>query len=694
MGKSGKPKKDSSSSTAGIDTVRLHIAPLTPETTSALIPPTILDDATKKTISYHTIPTFPEKSYGFLNVSVEKAEKLKKKLNGLTFRGVKVRVDEARPETWKEKIEAPEEKQKEKKKRKREGEGEEEKKKKKKGKEEGVYEGYQLPEGRKVQRGWTKEKGKEAGRRECLFKTTMPPIPPVEEKGKKNEKERGKEKEDEKGMKRKGGKLVKEFEKSTKFPQFLKTSQLDPNRGKEDMVSKYVEGVGWVDGKGSIKEKVKPKKKEAMQVQKKVDVQVEEEKEAEKEEKIDAMDVDEEDASEGESSGEDEEEGIVTSKKPEPAKNIAPAETSDASDSGSSSGSKGEDIVASKNSKSVKAETSDASDSSPSSEEEDNSNSSGSDSEYEEEEEEEEAGQKKEVQAQNPEPEPKKSILKNSPQMILPLAAESAESASDSDASDSSSESESESEKEPVNPKTPTKPTTKAKAKTPPSLQVTIPPIHPLEALYKPTAASPSANPSTFKFSFTSANADSDSDSDSPPTVQTPYKDPARYRSSAPTPDTAIGTRRFFSPDSDSPSGDNRGFVPSTLKLPRAGFTTSLATEGAVKEAGKEEAPLLFPHSESRFLGALSMWGRLPTPKTFEETVEEKEEGEEEGEKKKKKVKAEDAEDGKDVRGGKRVKAWRERFYASRGDWNREWKKRRREVLKSRKKKEVGARKA
>src|SRR5579871_6857249 len=74
------------------DLVRLHITPLTSESAKAIVPAERLHDA-----SYHTIETFPEKSYGFVTVPRSEADKLKKKYNGTVFRGIKMSVEEARP---------------------------------------------------------------------------------------------------------------------------------------------------------------------------------------------------------------------------------------------------------------------------------------------------------------------------------------------------------------------------------------------------------------------------------------------------------------------------------------------------------------------------------------------------------------------------------------------------------------------
>jgi hypothetical protein len=76
--------------------IRLHITPLTPAILPSIIPASILPSA--RNISYHTLQTFPEKPYGFVELPVMTAEKIKKKLNGATLKGTKVRIEEARPQ--------------------------------------------------------------------------------------------------------------------------------------------------------------------------------------------------------------------------------------------------------------------------------------------------------------------------------------------------------------------------------------------------------------------------------------------------------------------------------------------------------------------------------------------------------------------------------------------------------------------
>jgi len=164
--------------------------------------------------------------------------------------------------------------------------------------------------------------------------------------------------------------------------------------------------------------------------------------------------------------------------------------------------------------------------------------------------------------------------------------------------------------------------------------------IHPLEVLYKPTVhaagdSEETAEAGTFKFGFGGAESSDDEPLD---LVSTPRRnDPSRYRSGAPTPDTAIGSKRFFSP------ADN------------------IATPVIPRPPGGNDAPLLFMHEESRFLKGLSLWQGLPVPKVLQKAESEEE----------------------DMGMAER---WKKVFYENRGEWNREWKRKRKEGLKTKRK--------
>jgi hypothetical protein len=236
-------------------TVRLHITPLTPDILPAVLPPSLRQTATD--ISFHTISTFPENSYGYITLPTMDAEKIKKKLNGSILKGKKFKVEAARPskrERDAEEVDAgPEEKKEKKKSKKRKSEEE----------EDDVLEGYELPSGRKVKRGWTEpskkdrrraEKSKSKGdkkekpqakskyteKEECLFRATIPPnrksLDTVDEKKAKK-------------IKKGSENIVHEFAKATTYPSFLRTSGEDAAP-----ITEFEEGKGWVDASGKMKE--------------------------------------------------------------------------------------------------------------------------------------------------------------------------------------------------------------------------------------------------------------------------------------------------------------------------------------------------------------------------------------------------------------------------------------------------------
>ncbi|RFU76732.1 hypothetical protein TARUN_5535 [Trichoderma arundinaceum] len=256
------------------DFVRLHITPLDAELVKVVIPASVLPVA--RNISYHTLETFPERRYGFVELPEADAEKLRRKLNGTTLKGCKMRIEKARPETriepTGEEDEIPEKKSKSSK------DGKEKSKKRKR--EPDVLEGVALLD-RKVKRGWTetpttnkrktrkdkenkdkeKEKEKEKKKRlkskytegeECLLKTKLPPntmknLAPEELEQKKRSKKKGSSRQV----------VIHEFEKTTKFPSFLKASTATDRKA----ASEFVKGKGWVDEEGNVVEEVKEKEK-------------------------------------------------------------------------------------------------------------------------------------------------------------------------------------------------------------------------------------------------------------------------------------------------------------------------------------------------------------------------------------------------------------------------------------------------
>ena len=129
--------------------IRLHITPFTPALLKLYIPSSTLPFA--KNISYHNLETFPEKGFGYVELPTMEAAKLKKKLNGSTLRGSKVRIEEAKPEKRKAGEDAEDEEVKKVKRVKKE----------KTKKDQGVLEGIELPTGRESEERLDRAAGQE-----------------------------------------------------------------------------------------------------------------------------------------------------------------------------------------------------------------------------------------------------------------------------------------------------------------------------------------------------------------------------------------------------------------------------------------------------------------------------------------------------------------------------------------------------
>ncbi|KAI3321140.1 hypothetical protein HD806DRAFT_504743 [Xylariaceae sp. AK1471] len=257
---------------------RLHISPFDPSFQNLVIPASALPRA--RNISYHTLETFPDKPFGFVDLPTMDADKLKKKLNGAVLKGTKIRVETARPESIPDPT-ADADTTKTKKEKK--------KSKKRKHAADGVVEGVQL-EGRKVKRGWTtteqemiEEKRKKARKEtkddrskdekkakkkekrtsvkskytdepECLFKTKLPSTGHTKETEEDDSTHKKK-------RKRKSDRevTVHEFEKTVKYPTFLKSSATAGSTGAT--TTTFEDGVGWTDSTGKVVEPVKTKRR-------------------------------------------------------------------------------------------------------------------------------------------------------------------------------------------------------------------------------------------------------------------------------------------------------------------------------------------------------------------------------------------------------------------------------------------------
>jgi hypothetical protein len=246
---------------------RLHITPFNEDLLDRFVPPAIRPQATN--ISFHSVQTFSERGFGYVELPTTEAQKIKQKLNGMTLKGSKVKIEEARPE-----------KRSKDKKRKSsadvdenvEVEAEKDAKATKRAKRsrvergEGIINGHELDPERIVKRGWQDTVPKKRGSKKDekasdvilegksnLFKTSIAPnAMPLKSSKKESSKSDAKKKT--KVKERKSSKhdvVVKEFKNTTKILGTKSTKTSKPE-------THYEDGVGWVDGDGNVIEAEAP----------------------------------------------------------------------------------------------------------------------------------------------------------------------------------------------------------------------------------------------------------------------------------------------------------------------------------------------------------------------------------------------------------------------------------------------------
>lgn len=257
----GTPPTGEHPSIPNLELTRLHVTPFNPNLLNAIIPPSILPSV--QNISYHSLQTFPEKSYGFFELPKMDAEKIKKKLNGSILKGSKIRIEEARPSKERDTALNSEEITPQVRKEKVE------KGSRKRKRHEEILPGVELRD-RKVQRGWTAPstdtkksdkrqkdkkdkksipvKSKFTSQPECLFKTSLPAnvASNVTDESSLSALKKGKKS-------RNLGQevMVHEFSKTTKHATFLRGSGVPAG---STAVSEFVEGKGWINKDGNIVE--------------------------------------------------------------------------------------------------------------------------------------------------------------------------------------------------------------------------------------------------------------------------------------------------------------------------------------------------------------------------------------------------------------------------------------------------------
>ncbi|KAF5878702.1 putative suppressor protein srp40 protein [Botrytis fragariae] len=574
---------------------RLHITPLNPNLLTTIIPPSVLPNA--KNISYHTLETFQDRPYGFVDLPIMDAEKLKKKLHGSILKGSKIRIETARPAKDLSPVDEPEPAPK------RQREKKDPSKKRKRGEE--TIPAVVIGD-RKVKRGWTttatdigkakresKElknvvKSKYTTNEECLFKTILPPNVAAHTKATSGEKSSRRSK---KGR----GTVVHEFAKSTKYATFLR-SNTEGTKSKPAV--EFVDGKGWVDEDGNVVEEVVKKVRKSQKPPK-----VEELAQKKAMGKDSGSSLDQVKSSGGESSSDESDFEDRAMKK---VRQAAEVESSSSSDSESSADEdeyikpqlKSEDIVmkeAVKEALEVPIEAEKLSGEDSSSEEEvGHINSSQS------------TVSKAEAESENDASSSGSDTSSDS---------ESLDSSdSDSDDEDVSSVVASPEHLSTSTPSTMPPPTSTmtpetktARPQSSSGLSITIPSpvvqstpipteVHPLEALYKRSKPNPDSNSDEPKletksssFSFFGAD-DEDSDIGEEPNQipLTPFTqrdfESRGLRSSAPTPDTAYANKRFVWPGGNEYDDDNdEGNSPTPKE--------SMGGKIIFKEKESEEAP-------------------------------------------------------------------------------------------------------
>ena len=228
---------------------RLHVTPFDSLTLPALLPAAVRDQASD--VTFHTVSTFPEASYGFLTLPAAEATRLKNKFHGCTFKGRKMRVENARPKRTGQRASIAEEDEQ------RSTPAQKTRSRASGSSREDTLAGLELPSGRKVERGWTGNKDeqqpKSTGLREsrqsfsnsstvteidprCLFKTKHTASEP-QRKRKRTKEQRTK--------------IVPEF----KHTVVIETSE--SSKAADQPTGRYVDGEGWLNEAGDLVETAK-----------------------------------------------------------------------------------------------------------------------------------------------------------------------------------------------------------------------------------------------------------------------------------------------------------------------------------------------------------------------------------------------------------------------------------------------------
>lgn len=280
------PASDVQSQLPAASYTRLHITPFDESLFHVVVPSAVRPHA--RNLSYHTLQAFPDKPYGFVELPADDAERLKKKLNSAVLRGHKLRIEVARIPAETTATAAP----------KNNNAPAPARGLRKRKREQGVILGTEI-DGRKIKRGWTTseaemiqkkrdrsgkakeakgdkkdkkdrsevststkkskksevKKSKYTDDPECLFKARLPSKgePTVATEAlQEGEETTAAPKKKKRRIER--DTVIHEFERSNKFPSFLKVNS-SVNSAAEALT--FEDGKGWMDKDGNVLESSK-----------------------------------------------------------------------------------------------------------------------------------------------------------------------------------------------------------------------------------------------------------------------------------------------------------------------------------------------------------------------------------------------------------------------------------------------------
>lgn len=236
------------------ETVRLHISPFNSSLYDAIIPIALQDQVSN--LSYHTPQNDPDNGFGYLDIAKSEADKLRKKFNGRSLRSKTMSIQEAKPRKRKSDDGAVDLND--------ESQQQTHTKPNRSKLAHDELAGCELPAGRKVKRAWTdpdatissksdKTKIKDKGRQESSkYSRNAELLFRLKDKSKRSSSD-----DPAKTSKSDRSNVLHEFEKTSKYPSFLR----DDGKGRSGGALSFVDGQGWYDEQGKLVEPVNPKRR-------------------------------------------------------------------------------------------------------------------------------------------------------------------------------------------------------------------------------------------------------------------------------------------------------------------------------------------------------------------------------------------------------------------------------------------------